>query len=181
MIRRWAVFASIAVGALACQSVPAAKPSKPVIRVVPGWGEMVDLGEWPTDMFVRAQALFTNNDYPTRALREGQEGIVESWVVVAPNGRAAQVGIVRAPSKLIGEMTLGLLQRRFRVKFPQRPGKFVRVKLPPIQYRIGDNCDNNPRTPEIAGTVQVVGDAACPLIMVTPESWVTHTAEPAGQ
>lgn len=181
MIRRRTVFASIAVGALACQSVPAAKPTKPIVSVVPGWGEVVDLGQWPPDMLVRAQNLFRGDDYPMRALREGQEGIVESWVVVAPNGRAAQVGIVRAPSRLIGELTIGILQRRFRVKFPQWPGKFVRVKLPPIQYRIGDNCDNNPRAPEIAGTVQVVGVGTCPLIMDTPESWVTHTAEPAGQ
>lgn len=180
MIRRWTVFASIAVGALACQSVPAAAPAKPRIITISGYGEVVDLGELPADMYRRVELTFTENDYPPRSIRESHQGLVESWVIVGQDGRVAQVGIVRAPDLAIANVVSGILQRRLKLKFIAWPGRYVRVRLPAIQFRIRD-CDGSEALLPREGAPQVVGEKLCRPETVTPESWVTHPAESAGQ
>jgi hypothetical protein len=141
-----------------------AKSAKLRIHTVPGWGEVVELGELPEEQFKRVEVAFTSNDYPPRSLREGNQGLVEAWVVVGPNGRVAQVGIVRAPDRGIAIEVSGLLQRRIRMKFDAWPGKFVRVKLPPIQFRIRD-CDGSYAIENVSGGITVDSERDCrPLI-----------------
>ena len=153
----------------------------PKVRTVPGWGEVIEFGALPAEMFARVQAIFTPYDYPTRSLREGHQGLVESWVMVGPDGRAAQVGIVRAPDRPIAEAVSGMLLRRWRIKLNVPPGKFVRVKLPPIQFRFKD-CDGAVALEPQQGAVQVFAEKFCrPVTDTVVEQWEVYPAAAAPQ
>ena len=166
---------------LASQAASATNPAYPKFRSIPGWGEVIELGALPADLFARVQAIFTPFDYPTRSLREGHQGLVESWVIVGPDGRVAQVGIVRAPDRPIAEAVSGMLLRRWRIKLNVPPGKFMRVKLPPIQFRFKD-CDDTVALEPQQGAVQVFAEKFCrPVTDTVVEQWEVYPAAAAPQ
>ena len=165
--------------ALDSQAASATKPPHPKVRTIPGWGEVIELGALSADLFPRVQAIFTTNDYPPRSLREGHQGLIESWVIVGSDGRVAQVGVVRAPDRPIAEAVSGMLLRRWRIKLNVPPGKFMRVKLPPIQFRFKD-CDGAVALEPQQVAVQVFAEKFCrPVTDPMVEQWDVYPAAAA--
>jgi len=120
-------------------------------------GGLVQGGDWTPnpDKPVKFQNYITPNDYPTRALREERSGVVRATAVFGPDGRIFLIEITESSGHLDLDQTVrATLTRRMRRSWAEHPGRFVRVKLPPIQFRIRDS-DGTVDTPPLEGAVQV--------------------------
>lgn len=105
------------------------------------------------------QPFIMADDYPARALREEREGVVEAEAVIAPNGRVLHVVITRSASPTLDEIVQRLVARRFRLKDkPEFAGRYVRAKLPPIQFRLPGCAAGRERTPAVAAAILVDSD-----------------------
>lgn len=113
------------------------------------------------------QNLFTANDYPTRALREGVEGVVEGKAVISPEGRVVLIEITSSPIDTLAATVATTIQRRLRRPYRDRPGRYVRVKLPPVQFRLPECTTGEPITPAIPGAILVDGPCAQPTLYST--------------
>lgn len=134
-------------------------------------GGLIEAGAWTPDPArpVGFDKYITSNDYPTRALREEREGIVQAWAVIGPDGRVVLVEVEPSGSPDLDQMVRGIVQRRFRRTFTEYPGRYVRIKLLPIQFRI-QHCDKDePVTKPVEGAALVDG-LSCfqTLIQETP-------------
>lgn len=102
--------------------------------------------------------IITNDDYPARAIREEHEGVVESEVIITPEGRVLMVVVIRSPDRTIGDEVQKIVMRRLRVKnLLPVPGRYVRAKLPPVQFRIRPCPGEGEMTPAIEGALLVDG------------------------
>lgn len=120
-------------------------------------GGLVQGGDWTPDPLKPAkfQNFITPNDYPTRAMREERSGVVRATAVFGPDGRIFLIEITESSGHLDLDQTVrATLTRRMRRSWAEHPGRFVRVKLPPIQFRIRDS-DGTVDTPPLEGAVQV--------------------------
>lgn len=147
--------------------------------IVTDTDKVVDKGAWPKDPKSRARIEHSILpwDYPPRSLREKQEGVVESWVIFGPNGRPNQVGIISAPSRLLAETFEGLMLRRLRNPFDPSRGRFVKVRLPPFQFRLHPCMTERPITPAVKNAIVV--DAECSRTLFQKpnvEIWGVHDA-----
>ena len=133
-------------------------------------GGLVDGGLWTPDPAkpVPLSKVITAIDYPTRALREEREGTFESTAIFGPDGRILVVMVTGTDDPQLRQTVVTLVTRRMRRSYPQWPGRYVRVKLPKIQFRIMD-CDDKFSSPAVEGAVLVEG-VWCPqtLIQATP-------------
>jgi hypothetical protein len=108
---------------------------------------------------VNFRPFITADDYPPRAIREESEGVVEVEAVIAPNGRVLHVVVTRSASPTLDEIVERLVVRRFRLKDrPEFAGRYVRAKLPPIQFRLPNCTTDTARTPAIEAAILVDGD-----------------------
>ena len=115
------------------------------------------------------QPFITADDYPARALREESEGVVEAEAVIAPNGRVLQVVVTRSASPTLDEIVQRLVVRRFRLKDkPEFAGRYVRAKLPPVQFRLPSCMTDTARTPAVEAAILVDGDACRQPILDVP-------------
>lgn len=133
-------------------------------------GGLVDAGDWTPDLArpAKMENYITPNDYPTRALREVRTGVVRANVVFGPDGKVFMVELTGSSGSPDLDRTVqATLQRRMRRAWPEWPGRYVRVKLPPIQFRIS-GCDDEPPTPAIEGAVLVDGVRFCRQPDLTP-------------
>ncbi len=108
---------------------------------------------------VPLQKLVTGDDYPTRALREEIEGVVESTAIISPEGRIVLIEVTSSPNDSMARMVATTLQRRLRRPYAEWPGRYVRVKLPPVQFRLPECTTDAPITPAIPGAILI--DGAC--------------------
>lgn len=96
------------------------------------------------------------DDYPARALREKSEGVVEADAILAPDGRVLHVVITRSAAPIFDETVEKLALRRLRVRDVSTfAGRYVRVTLPPIQFRLPACADGSTRAPQVAGAIPV--------------------------
>lgn len=142
-------------------------------------GGLVQAGDWTPDPAkpVKFQNYFTANDYPTRAMREERSGVVRATAVFGPDGRIFIVEIIGSSGHPdLDQAVRSILQRRMRRFWPEHPGRYVRVKLPPIQFRIRDD-DGTFDSPPLEGAVQVDGVRLVRPVYDTPvEVWQVHSA-----
>ncbi len=142
-------------------------------------GGLVQGGDWTPDPAkpVKFQNYITPNDYPTRAMREERTGVVRATAVFGPNGRVFLIEITGSSgSPDLDQAVRSILTRRMRRLWPENPGRYVRVKLPPIQFRISDD-DGKFETPPLEGAVQVDGVRLVRPVYDTPvEVWQVHPA-----
>ncbi|MFM5953983.1 MAG: energy transducer TonB [Novosphingobium sp.] len=123
-------------------------------------GGLIQAGDWTPDPAkpVPMDKVILSIDYPTRALREERSGVVRATAVFGPDGRAFLIEINgTSGSPDLDQAVQSILQRRMRRSWPEWPGRYVRVKLPPIQFRIID-CDGSYSSSAVPGAVVV--DAA---------------------
>ena len=106
------------------------------------------------------QKLLNTNDYPVRALREEVEGVAQSTAIISPEGRVVLIEITSSPHDAMAKMVATTIQRRLRRPYAEWPGRYVRVKLPPVQFRLPECTTNAPITPAIPGAILV--DGQCP-------------------
>jgi hypothetical protein len=100
-------------------------------------GGIVDGGTFDIS---RMSSIITDDDYPPHALRLETEGIVEAEVILAPNGLPVQLFVLRPLSDSIDAMLRRNVLRRLRVRDnPAFTGHYVRLRLPPIVFRICPN------------------------------------------
>lgn len=105
------------------------------------------------------RAFVGDDDYPVRAIRDGSEGVVEAEVIVAPGGRALTVVVTRSATPVLDEIVQRLVLRRFRLNDqPGFAGRYVRAKLPPVQFRLPTCDEGAERTPAIDGAILVDGN-----------------------
>ncbi len=102
------------------------------------------------------QDFITSDDYPSAALRNGEEGVVSLTVIFAPDGRGVQASVTKGASSTLDAAVVGLAIRRLRnPKFADHPGRYVRARLPDIQFRLL-GCDKGEAVmPAIPGAVLV--------------------------
>lgn len=120
-------------------------------------GGIVEGGVWTADPLkpVTFDNYFTPNDYPVRALREERTGVVRATAVFGPDGRVFIVEITGSSgSPDLDQAVRTILQRRMRRSWPEYPGRYIRVTLPPIQFRLAD-CGQTFATAPVAGAVLV--------------------------
>ena len=89
--------------------------------------------------------------------------------MIGPDGRVVLVEVEPSGSPDLDQMVRGIVQRRFRRTFTEYPGRYVRIKLLPIQFRI-QHCDKDePVTKPVEGAALVDG-LSCfqTLIQETP-------------
>ena len=126
-------------------------------------GGLIQGGDWTPDPAkpVTFDKYFTSNDYPTRAMREERGGVVRATAVFGPDGRIFIVEITGSSgSPDLDQAVRSTLWRRMRWAWPEHPGRYVRVKLPPIQFRI-IYCDDEPPAPPVEYALQVDAKANC--------------------
>lgn len=123
------------------------------------------------------QPFISADDYPVRALREESEGVVEAEAVIAPNGRVLHVVVTRSASPTLDEIVQRLVVRRFRLKDkPEFAGRYVRAKLPPIQFRLPRCMTDSARTAAVEAAILVDGDACRQPILDVPLPVTTAAA-----
>lgn len=142
-------------------------------------GGLIEAGDWTPDPAKPAkfQNYITPNDYPTRAMREERTGVVRATAVFGPDGRVILIEITGSSgSPDLDQAVRSTLTRRMRRLWPEYPGRYVRVKLPPIQFRISDD-DSKFEPPPLEGAVQVDGVRLVRPVYDTPvEVWQVHSA-----
>jgi protein TonB len=100
--------------------------------------EKVEPGPHPARGDVRT--LFSVDDYPIDALRNGQQGTVQAQLSIGPSGRVADCVIIRSSGvSSLDEATCGIMKRRARFR-PARDanGNAVpySVVTPPVIWRL---------------------------------------------
>ena len=126
-------------------------------------GGLVEAGAWTLDPAKPASfdRYFTTYDYPLRALREERSGVVRATAVFGPDGKVLFVDVNGSSGHAdLDQMVRSILQRRMRRSWPEHSGRYVRVKLPPIQFRIAD-CDGNFAVAPLEGAAVVDGIPNC--------------------
>jgi hypothetical protein len=114
------------------------------------------------------RSFITSDDYPPSALRSEEEGVVSVTLLVAPSGRGLQAFVTKGASPRLDAEVAKLAARRLRLKFPDHPGRYVRVRLPDIQFRLDRSCFNEPSTPAIGGAIVVEGECRITVIHHSP-------------
>ncbi len=120
-------------------------------------GGLIEAGDWTPDSAkpVKFENYITPNDYPARALRQERTGVVRATAVFGPDGRVFLIEIVGSSgSPHLDQAVRATLTRRMRRTWPEYPGRYVRVKLPPIQFRI-IHLDGDPPAAPVKGAVLV--------------------------
>ncbi|MEY4951637.1 MAG: hypothetical protein RL299_61 [Pseudomonadota bacterium] len=94
--------------------------------------------------------LLTYNDYPSRALREGQTGAVTLAARFGPDGKFAALEVIQSSgSSLLDDAAAKTIQRRLRPKLADMvlegfPGREVRVPLLVVDWQISEMVDEAP-------------------------------------
>lgn len=126
-------------------------------------GGLLEAGDWTPDPAkpARFQYYITPNDYPTRALREERSGVVRATAVFGPDGKVFLIEINgTSGSPDLDQAVQLILQRRMRRSWLEWPGRYVRVRLPPIQFRINE-CDGSYSSVAVPGAVTVDASLYC--------------------
>lgn len=103
------------------------------------------------------RSFITANDYPTRALREAREGFVSAEILLSPGGKAIEVFAIEGSDPSLTRAVSRSAMRRLRLRvLPAHEGRYIRVKIPKVQFRIIP-CSNEdrPTTPEEPGAIIV--------------------------
>jgi hypothetical protein len=90
------------------------------------------------------QFSMTDNDYPTRAMRDEESGLVSVTVILGPDGRTLKVEQATGASPRLASEVAKIAFRRARIKPARRKefeGRYVRVRLPDVFFRLAE-CDN---------------------------------------
>jgi hypothetical protein len=108
--------------------------------------------------------LVTEDDYPSSAIRAEEEGVVSLALVIAPGGNSLLFETLAGDSPTLIDAAQRLFTRRSmrHLTTTRFPGRYLRVRLPDIYFRIGRSCgrEQQPPLPELpAGTIKI--DARC--------------------
>ena len=103
--------------------------------------ESLDRKVWDVGKLTLANGLKTNfvgpNDYPSRAVNEGIEGVVNASIIVDPEGKIVDIRPNGKFQPLLFEVVRASAERRLKkLKFENHSLKYVRATLPPVQFRI---------------------------------------------
>lgn len=128
-------------------------------------GGVVEFG--PLDLAKFFDRPFVNsNDYPSRALRERREGIVSIEILVSPDGRGINASVIKSSFPDLGAAVVkNSLRRISGLTIPEHPGRYVRVKLPDVQFRISTCKDGEELTPKQQGALIVDGRCLNSMIL----------------
>lgn len=101
-------------------------------------GGLVQGGDWTPDPIrpVPFAKILRNDDFPVSAQRREIEGVVEASAVIGPDGRVLLVEVIGSPDAALAQAVITTVTRRLRRSFAEHPGRYVRVRLPPIQFRL---------------------------------------------
>jgi TonB family protein len=109
------------------------------------------------------RAFISGNDYPSRAIRQEEQGTVSSEALVGPAGRVIEIFIIKSSMvPQLDETVAKVGRRRIRITFPQHASRYVKVRLPDVQFRLPE-CDGL-RTITAAQAEAIVVDGGCPQI-----------------
>lgn len=86
------------------------------------------------------RTLFSADDYPAAAQRNGEEGTVQANLLIGPDGKVQSCTVIRSSnSKALDDATCSILQRRARFK-PARDVNGMAVSdtvtTPPVVWRL---------------------------------------------
>jgi TonB family protein len=126
--------------------------SEPVVQTA---SEQVYLGELQESQGLKRGTLVTPNDYPARALRNEIEGTVNLLLLVAPNGRVAYSSVIGQSDQMLAAAAQEAVGRRLRLNFQGHEGKYVWVRLPVIQFRLGGCGEEPAKTPPLPDALVV--------------------------
>jgi hypothetical protein len=114
--------------------------------------------------------IMTADDYPPSAQRNEEAGIVEASVIIAPNGRIVGGVVTHSATPALDAEVLKAFGRRARqLNFPAFPGRYVKAKLPPVQFKL--NPCNMPSASKIetpAGALIVEAQCRSEIIQDVP-------------
>jgi TonB family protein len=113
--------------------------------------------------------IITPNDYPSRAIRNEEEGRVEASVIIAPDGRIVGSFVTQSSgSAILDSEVLKVTTRRARLMSRSRPGRYVKAKLPPVVFTL-NRCEKEPPpTQQPAGVLVVVGECFIEIVSDRP-------------
>lgn len=134
-------------------------------------GGLAEGGDWTADPARKSgkfSSYWTANDYPVRTLRQEREGVVTASAIFGPDGKVVYIEITSSADLSLAAAVRSTMQRRLRRIFPEYPGRYVKVKLPPIQFRIVSCDKSEPVTAAIEGMVQVDGTLPCSQTILIP-------------
>jgi hypothetical protein len=104
----------------------------------------------------------SNYDYPTRAIRNEEEGLVSVTVIVGPDGKAIKVDQATGAWPSLVEEVSKIALRRTHLKGYE--GRYVRVRLPDVQFRLGDCEKDRPPTQAPPNTIVVTAICIRPTV-----------------
>jgi Gram-negative bacterial TonB protein C-terminal len=110
------------------------------------------------------------DDYPAKALREEQQGVVAARMLIAPNGRAVLGEILRSSGPMLDQALIRNAIRRLRLKFPDHVGRYVWVRLPDVQFRLKQCVTGDALEPVQQGAVLVEAECRIEIVMDKPVS-----------
>ena len=122
-------------------------------------GSLVEIQN-PDDVVSTARTFITGDDYPPRAMRNEEEGIVSLKLLVGPDGRGVDGFVTKSAGPILDAEVVKVAIRRIRVKATQYAGRYLMLTLPDIQFILPECLSDRPPNPA-PGAVAVIG-TICP-------------------
>ncbi len=122
---------------------PQAFPAIDRMALVPAGAELTSLGwqEVARDAKAAAMASALARNYPSRALRSEEAGVVEVGALFDPSGAYAGMRVLRSAGETLDRATTTAFERYWRPRIKDvalEPAASWRlIELPPIEWRIG--------------------------------------------
>lgn len=124
---------------------PAARPGIPFEAVLPAGSTVIELEGWPAGLppilNLAGAAGRISEQYPSRALRQGQAGRVELGLLFRPDGSFRSVHVTRSAGEVLDQAAIRGATRYLRPKLEEMrlegfEGRYVYVPLPAFEYRM---------------------------------------------
>jgi Gram-negative bacterial TonB protein C-terminal len=121
-------------------------------------GGLRDLGLATPEM-LRNRTLFTTDDYPPSAIRNEEEDTIGLSLIVGPDGRVIDALVERGTSPTLIVETIRIVTRRARLNVPKGTSRYVKVRLPDVQWRLAECMKDAPPQKAVEGATVV--DSTC--------------------
>jgi TonB family protein len=114
---------------------------------------IVDVGLLKTENHIAGS--ISDDDYPPSAQRNEEDGVVSVTLLIAPNGRGIAAFVTKGATPTLDAEVAKLMARRFRFEFPNHRGRYVRVQMPDVQFRLPECSGGRESDPAIPGAIVV--------------------------
>ena len=109
----------------------------------PDASDMLELDSWPASLQpIDLGAVFSPDDYSSRAMREGVAGAVKTALVFGPDGAFSRLAVLRSSGNIdLDERTTTLILRRARpqlstARLEGHAGRTVLLPLPVVEWHL---------------------------------------------